>query len=628
MNKLAILLIIIPILQVIGQKNIYTQKEIDSFRIFPTNRQNILEYKNMLETDANLIGWTYYYTKMSMLHLRESTYDSCYYYSNKAIESYELADKKVAHEEEKLITAYYNGGRSLRLYYGDYNKAVKYLHNSLDLLDKYPLSIDRIIRGYILKDIASNHYSMGDEKLTIKYLFETEKDANYLKNPLNYGPLYNMIGELYLKKNKVDSAKYFFEKAMLDTIPNSKVSAHNNLGELFKNQNSLNLALRHFRASKEITDAHYDRIEIITRFLSLANYNYILINNKKYKESINNLEALIDSTKTFDKIDRYIKNLRMTISDYLIDVYQKNNQLYRALEISKQKNGFLEKYHQQVLDEKLRELSIAYEVKEKDKSIQHLEETTQGQNLVIQQRTIIALSLAGILFVGFGAGFLIFRQRKLKTKYETANLEQRLLRSQLNPHFVFNALNTVSSLANKKSENTTSYIAKLSSLIRLILKNSREEFVSLSDELKSIEYYLELQSNFSQKFTYQIEIEDEINPEETHIPPMFIQPFIENAIEHGLKDVADGIINIDLKINKIDTLLECKIIDNGIGIAKVLASQRENEVAYESFSGRILKERLQIYSKSLNKKAKYTTRPFTKQRGTEVNISLPYVFDS
>ncbi len=625
---LGVLIAIISIIQLNAQKKVYTQKEIDSFRIFPTNRQNILEYKNMLETDANLIGWTYYYTKISMLHLRESTYDSCYYYSNKAIESYELADIKVAHEEEKLITAYYNGGRSLRLYYGDYNKAVKYLHNSLDLLDKYPLSADQMIRGYILKDIASNHYAMGDEKLTLKYLFETEKDANYLKNPLNYGPLYNMIGELYLNKNKTDSAKYFFKKAMLDTIPNSKVSAHNNLGELFKNQNSLDSALYHFRASKEITDAYYDRIEIITRFLSLANYNYILINNKKYKESIKNLEALIDSTKTFDKIDRYIKNLRMITSNYLIDAYQKNNQLDKALVISEQKNEFLEKYHQQVLDEKLRELNIAFEVKEKEESIEQLEVTTEEQSVTIKQRNFITIALGGLILALSGIGFLVFRQRKLKNKYETANLEQRLLRSQLNPHFVFNALNTVSGLANKKSESTGTYIAKLSSLIRLILKNSREEFVSLNDELKSIENYLELQSNFSQKFNYQIVVEDGIDLEETYIPPMFIQPFIENSIEHGLRGVHDGNINVDLKINKIDKLLECKIIDNGIGVTMVSALKRKNGVEYESFSGEILKERLQIYSRSLNKKAKYTIKPLSKEKGTEVNISLPYIFDS
>ncbi|WP_159090664.1 hypothetical protein [Aquimarina aquimarini] len=171
------------------------------------------------------------------------------------------------------------------------------------------------------------------------------------------------------------------------------------------------------------------------------------------------------------------------------------------------------------------------------------------------------------------------------------------------------------------------YIAKLGSLIRLVLKNSREEFVSLKDELTCIGDYFELQSNFSQKFTYSIIVEPSIDKEEICIPPMFIQPFIENSIEHGIRGIENGDISVTLKINEIDKLIECEIIDNGVGYLKTAQSNNKGNTKNESYSGEILKERLQIYSKALNKKAKYTLGNLGNKRGTIVNIFLPYIYD-
>ncbi len=622
-----ILLIFLSIGNLVAQEQIYTQSQIDSFDVYPTTRENILVYKNMLETNENLIGWEYYYAKMSRLYLSEQVYDSCYFYSKKTIDSYNSSEKKRAFDEKKLIVAYYNGARALRLHYKDYSKSLKYLLSCLDLMNKYPNFVV-YMRGYVLKEIASNHMEMGDESMALKYLLQVSNDSLYLKNPKNYSPLYNQIGILYFNKNEIDSAKYFYRKALKDTIKNRRVSAHNNLGDLYRSINLIDSCVYHYKLSKEYLSKYSTKgLLLNTKYFAESNYNYVKLHDGKIIESIKGLESLLDTINNFEKFNKEEKTLKLGTLDYLIEAYQKNNQLNNALKVSKRKNDFLEEFHQQVLDENLRDLNIAYEVKEKDKSIQQLETTTEEQSEVIKQRNFISLILGGLLLSMSGIGFLVFRQRRLENKYETANLEQRLLRSQLNPHFVFNALNTVSSLANKKSENTSSYITKLSSLIRLILKNSREEFVSLEDELTSIEDYLELQSNFSQKFKYQIVIKDDIDKEETYIPPMFIQPFIENAIEHGLRGVDDGNINIDIRINETDTLLECKITDNGIGVVKAAEFKSKNGVGYESYSGKILKERLQIYSRSLNKKAKYTIQPLTKEKGTEVNVLLPYVLE-
>ena len=181
---------------------------------------------------------------------------------------------------------------------------------------------------------------------------------------------------------------------------------------------------------------------------------------------------------------------------------------------------------------------------------------------------------------------------------------------------------------NKKSEHTLQYISKLSSLIRLILKNSREEFIIFEDELQSVEDYLELESNISQKFAYTISVSEDIDVEETFIPPMFIQPFIENSIQHGLRGVDDGFIKIALSKNEKEGLIQCLIVDNGVGITKSSEFKTKVDPKHQSFSGKIIKERLQIYAKSLNKKTTFTVDHIPEGKGIEVKVILPYLIDA
>ncbi|WP_378183684.1 hypothetical protein [Aquimarina sp. SS2-1] len=132
-------------------------------------------------------------------------------------------------------------------------------------------------------------------------------------------------------------------------------------------------------------------------------------------------------------------------------------------------------------------------------------------------------------------------------------------------------------------------------------------------------------SNRRYKFRYTITVADTIDVEEVYVPPMFIQPFVENSIEHGLKGVKDGLIEVNIQMNDDRKLVECKITDNGIGISK--ASEFKNVNKPESFSGKIIKERLQIYSKSLRKKASFPIKEVTDGTGTEVNMLLPYLLE-
>ncbi|MBW1298855.1 tetratricopeptide repeat-containing sensor histidine kinase [Aquimarina litoralis] len=631
MNKILILLVFLVANPLCAQQKVFTQAEIDSFKLRGAKPPQLKEFKNMLETDENLVGWMNYYRQKCRHHLVQREGDSILIYGEEGLQL--LKDKKLSPEKydqegKYLKEIYLYMGMALVDYKSNYKKSTEYLLKSIDQINKYP-DYNKKVNPWIFASLAGNYINMGDKKKAFEYRLALAKDTAYMAIPQEAAPTYNHLGILYDEFGKKDSALYYYKKSIENRLKYNHFSgvraAYNNIGDLFREEGSQDSAIYYYTKSKESLDEHPVDYFSISKYFTLSNYNYVLLKKGKLNEAIKGLTTILDSVSGIQKINENVKSLNAVTMDYLISAYTENNQPEHAVKVALQKSELLEKYHQQVLDEKQRELNIAYEVKEKEESIEQLEAVTEEQKTIINQRNIIAAVLLIALILLIGVAFLILRQRKLTNKYKTANLEQRLLRSQLNPHFVFNTLSTVSSLSSRKSENTATYITKLSDLIRRILKNSREEFISVEDEVQSIEDYLSLQSNFSQKFNYQITIDEKVDQETVCIPPMFIQPFVENAIEHGLQGVTNGLIDIAVKKDTHNKLLECKIVDNGIGFTSSNKLKEFDDVAYESFSGKILEERLHIYSKSMNKKAKYTISEVQEGSGTEVTIALPYI---
>ena len=140
-------------------------------------------------------------------------------------------------------------------------------------------------------------------------------------------------------------------------------------------------------------------------------------------------------------------------------------------------------------------------------------------------------------------------RNKLNSQKKVIELELKALRSQMNPHFVGNCMNTINNLVSQNSDKSIKYISKVSKLFRQVLETSREEFVSLDEEVSLLNDYLALQSEFSNKFNYSFHIDDRLPIETTLLPPMFLQPIIENAIIHGIPN-ANQKGDIQIKIEQ------------------------------------------------------------------------------
>lgn len=185
--------------------------------------------------------------------------------------------------------------------------------------------------------------------------------------------------------------------------------------------------------------------------------------------------------------------------------------------------------------------------------------------------------------------------RVLEIEKQKFDLEQKALRLQMNPHFIFNSLNSIQSyIVTHDTGMAVTYLGKFSQLMRLILMNSGNNFVTFKEELKAITHYLDLEKlRFDNKFDYDIHIDKKIDTEFIEIPPMVVQPYIENSIIHGiLHKTTKGKINIDFKLKRNNIL--CTITDNGIGREKA-AEVRENAGIRRKSSGMyITKARLEL----------------------------------
>ncbi|MDQ3191955.1 MAG: histidine kinase [Bacteroidota bacterium] len=220
-------------------------------------------------------------------------------------------------------------------------------------------------------------------------------------------------------------------------------------------------------------------------------------------------------------------------------------------------------------------------------------------------KTLIALLVSSIII--YTIIYLNNRYRqKINTNYEykkrIADIELRALRSQLNPHFIFNCMGTVQNLILKnKNEAAETYISKFSKLLRTVLASSSENVISLDQELETIKSYLDLESlRFAKGFNYKIEIEKGINTSEIDIPPMLIQPFVENAIWHGLIH-KEGDKNLDIVVSRNADYTVCLTIsDNGIGRQKSQQLNQDLE-KFKSYGINLCNDRI-ILSNSYSEK--------------------------
>jgi hypothetical protein len=276
---------------------------------------------------------------------------------------------------------------------------------------------------------------------------------------------------------------------------------------------------------------------------------------------------------------------------------------------------------------KIEQIHTRYETEKKDQAIASLQTTNAlNEKIITQQRWIFAaaglLILIVLLFM-----YNLYRRRLLTEKNEKLSLEnkrmaleQKTRQMQLDPHFIYNAIANLQGLiGGGKKQEANAYLVSFSRLMRNILELNRHEMISLEDEITSLKNYIELQQmRFADMFDYRVDVQD-LDTEAIMIPPMLLQPFVENAIEHGFKNISyKGQLQITFRLDAQQ--LHIDISDNGVGIEE----QPKNLSGKTSLSRIITQERLDILFNTGSRKAWFETHTNAAfGKGTEVNIYIP-----
>ncbi|MCF6268378.1 MAG: tetratricopeptide repeat protein [Melioribacteraceae bacterium] len=554
-------------------------------------------------------------------------------------------------------------------YLGRYSKTITDLFT---LLTYYETLKDTVNIAIVYNDIGTTYTEMAELPLALEYLQKaiivreekgtTKERTTTLAN----------IGLAYIYMEKYEDAHKYLNKALtiyeeinfLEGI----ATVNSNIGMAFNNESKYNKALLHFNISLK-TYKKIDNLDGIANTLNNIGLLYYYWGN--YKDAINYFEksakirskmgdsngylyAINNIAHVYKKQENYRKSLEyleksLSVANkendkrIMTTIVEKTALVYSELGDYKNAYQYQLQYHDLYNDvvntkklEQIEELKIEFETEQKEAEITNLKEVTRIQNESLQQRQIIIFLLVGtlillglIVYFGITRYRLKTEQKGLKLEQQTLKLEQRLLRSQMNPHFIFNSLSVIQAYIFKGSaKEAAGYLSSFAKLMRHILENSQEEYISLSKEIETLEHYLRLQTIKNEgKINYSINIKDEIELENISVPPMLAQPFIENSIKHGLP--GNGKINIFINYVLKNEFILLSIEDDGIGInksGKNLSKQKEN---HNSLAISITKSRLQLLNKGGKKKFNFSTTDISEENpnktGTRIEIEIPYL---
>lgn len=235
---------------------------------------------------------------------------------------------------------------------------------------------------------------------------------------------------------------------------------------------------------------------------------------------------------------------------------------------------------------------------------------------------------ASILLVMGAISFILYKrkrdakvqQKEAELRAEVADTEMKALRAQMNPHFIFNSLNSISDFIYKHETQTADYyLTKFAALMRMILENSEQKEIPLADDLKALELYMQLEAlRMNHKFDYYIDIADNIDTENILVPPLLLQPFVENSIWHGIAE-KQGAGKIFIEIKREDDMISCVIEDNGVGLKR----KQVQDEKQKSLGMKITSSRIELLNRI--KKANATLKLSNIAGGMRVEMKLPLI---
>ncbi len=541
------------------------------------------------------------YHNKGVFYTFDANLDSSVIALKKSIQLFELL--KEEDEKPQVMVALAN----VYLQQGSYEDALNYGYKALSIFEK-----------------KQNFYGMGYAQNSMAYVYNLQDDYEQViaflsKSLVNYEKANDMEGMLdcvdklyvaYDFLDQDDDALKILEKG-IELINKNKVdslSAEQEMLYLFTARSynlkqAFDLSVIYHKKAIYLSELNGNLAFLSSRNLDLARTYFDL---KDYKN------ALIFGNEAYEIAkERHEKESEYVIAGFLGNVYELTKDYEKAYQMQKTYSDLRESVQRDEDKKLLVEKEVQYEFEKKEiinraAQVQEISKINLAAEKKNARKNTWLIGMAIFLCFLVIAIYFIYKFQRQKTIIASQNahlLKQKLLISQMNPHFIFNALNAIQNFILKKDPLAASgYLANFSTLVRMILDFSRKDFIDLQSELKFLKNYLDLQQlRTNNNFEYRFEFDETVEPDLIAVPPMLTQPFIENAIEHGGFDAQNkGLIIIRYKINGDD--LTCEIEDNGIGMENSLGIKTKKSSTHESLALKITEERIEtLYPTKQNK---------------------------
>ena len=564
----------------VGNANVLLSKYTDALKSF-TRSQDI--YEGILKVPANkknkelIVGLANAYGSIGVVCSEQNNYP-------KALEYYFKALKLYTGINNEHVVAFINNNIGI-VYESqkEYDKALQYFNKALLIQEK----LGDETAAVTVTNIGNIYFLKNNDAKALELYKEAEKKLIAFNNKRGLANLYNSLGDFYKKQNNFADAERYYLDA-LNIIRST--------GEKFGESVSLsNLGVLYGQQKKS------EAVKFLTQSITLA-------------KEIGVLEQVEQSEKA--------------LSEY----YEATGNPVAALEHYKK---FTEAKNNIVNGENVKSLireEINYEF-ERKASLQRLEdEKKQALYTEESKRHKQQMLFLGIfVLLIFGITFSIFSRLQLKKRLtlqrDLAEYEQKALHLQMNPHFVFNCLGSISSfIVQNGTDSAIKYLSKFSKLMRLTLEYSKESLIPIDREIEGLQNYLELeQLRFNRIFEFSITKDPSIE-DDMGIPPLLLQPFIENAIIHGIVPKKEnGFISVDFSLD--GEKLICTVTDDGVGIDQSRKNKEKSVTVHKSMALEITRKRLEVIQAVTSKTAQVEIKEIRDTQGrvtgTRIVLNLP-----
>ena len=485
------------------------------------------------------------------------------------------------------IGAAYTNTAVVRELQGDYAGA---LRDNLASLHLKELRDDSVGMARTLHNVSLLQWRRDSLESALDYLLRSIAIKRRL-DPLTVHTSLNGLGVLLIDAGRFDTALVVLKESLeledsLDHGADREMQL-SNIGLAFERMAQLDSAAHYYAKGLDGARAN-GNLEVEVRCL------YGLGDVRRAQGRYQEAKVLLDSSLAVAARIGSMEDMKEAHIS-LASLYEHLNDPANALQHFRSYHALRDTLMNAEVSGRMAELGLRYDSEKKDRENAELRAQQELTELRADRNSAIAIGIGMLALALTALGWTMLQRHRQRARQREADLEQQALRLQMDPHFLFNALNTIPGLyASGDAATANDHVGHLSKFLRLVLETSRKRSIPLAQEIELVEHYLRISANRKPgSFTWEVKVMPYVKPELVSVPPMLIQPVVENALEHGLGGVAKG--HVSVLVDQAGSVLHIEVRDNGIG--RKAAAQRPTRRNGSSMGIELVRQRILLFDR-------------------------------